>query len=1047
MKKNLKPIAWLWLLFLQNLAIAQNVTVTGRVTGHLSEDLPGVNVLLSGTNTGTVTDVNGKYSISVPLGGSLVFSYIGYVTQTIPVNSRSVVDVKMDQEEKNLSEVVVTALGIKREAKTLGYATATVNAEQISVNRSPNVLSTLQGKMAGVNISTMSTGPGGTAKIRIRGQSSFSGQNNPLIVINGVPVDNSNYALGGNNVNNRIQNNSDGGDGMSSINPDDIESMTVLKGATAAALYGSRAKDGVVMITTKNRGSGSGWGVAYNLNFTTDTPLDFTDFQYEYGQGEGGVRPTTANPTSGVWSFGEKFQPGMTQVLFDNETWPYEPVRNRIRKFYNVGTNFTNTVTLSNNGTNGGFSLSLANTDNKSIVPNSRFNRKTINLGFSQNINKKLTASGNINYSLEKNTNPPQLDAQDFATATVVYTLANSMPFEALEQNQVMPNGDEFVFSRFLVRNNPYYSVNYHKENIDRNRLFGNIALKYDITKWLYIQGRLAQDYYVRNQDYNIPNGYAPIAKAPAGYVNGGFVQDVRKFTERNLDFILGANHKFGSDFGIDVTLGGNQRYTKMDYNSVAVQDFVQPGLYTVMNGRVKNPTYSLSEKKINSLYGAATLSYKEFLYLNVTARNDWFSTLAPQNRSILYPSITGSFVFSQAFENLPAWISFGKLRAAYAEVGDDNVAPYSNALYYAVNNNNIATPSGQLVPVGGINASSIPNKNLRPLRVKESEVGVELKLFNNLVGFDLTYYHKITEDQILAAQVSDASSFTSKLINVGRSMNKGLEMLLTVSPIKKKDFSWDINFNASYNTSKVLKLGLSENDTVITVGGGGGRTLNQVVGKPIGQLYTFMYLRDAQGRQVFDKASGLALRDNTLRNVGSVLPKYFGGITNTFNYKGISLSALIDFKLGHKMITGQNMNYLRHGLHKSTLVGRAEGYVIGDGVNQDGEINKTKALIQPFYERPNVIGVNEDFVDNAGFWKLRQLSLGYDFTKLLPEKFFVRNLRLSVVSNNVAILKKWTENMDPEMVMNSSDNAAGLDFWPSLPSTRSLGFNLNATF
>lgn len=1044
----MKPLLRLGFLFLfaGNVHVWAQNTISGKVTSA-SESLPGVNVLVLGTSQGTVTDADGKYSITVPNGGSLVFSFIGYVSQTVAVNNRSVIDIKLEQEAKNLDVVIVTALGIKRESKTLGYATSTVDADQISVNRTPNVMSTLQGKMAGVNITTMATGPAGTSKIRIRGQSSFSGQNNPLIVINGVPVDNSNYAMGGTFVNNRIQNNSDGGDGLSSINPDDIESLTVLKGATAAALYGSRAKDGVVMITTKSRGTGSGWGVAYNMNFTTDTPLDFTDFQYEYGQGEGGVRPTAPNPTSGVWSFGEKFQPGMKQILFDNEEWPYEPVRNRVRKFYKIGTNFTNTVTVSNNGANGGFSMSLANTDNEGIVPNSRFNRKTVNIGFSQMINKKLTASGNVNYSLEKNTNPPQLDAQDFATATVVFTLANSMPFEALKANQTLPNGDEFVFSRFLVRNNPYYSVNYHKENIDRNRLFGNLALKYDITKWLYIQGRLAQDYYVRNQDYNIPNGYAPIAKAPAGYVNGGFVQDVRKFTERNLDFLIGANHKFGDDFGIDLTMGGNQRYVKMDYNSVAVQDFVQPGLYTVMNGRVKNPVYSLSEKKINSLYAAATFSYKEFLYLNITARNDWFSTLAPQNRSILYPSVTGSFVFSQAFKSLPAWITFGKLRAAYAQVGDDNVAPYSNALYYAVNNNNIPTPTGQLVPVGGINASSIPNRNLRPLRVKEAEVGVELKLFNNALGFDFTYYHKTTEDQILAAQVSDASSFTSKLINVGRSMNQGLEMLLTFSPIKKKNFNWDVSFNISYNTSKVLKLGLSENDTVITVGGGGGRTLNQVVGKPIGQLYTFTYLRDAQGRQVFDKASGLALRDNTLKNVGNALPSYFGGITNTFNYRGIILSALIDFKLGHKMIAGQNMNYLRHGLHKKTLVGRAEGYVIGDGVNPDGEINTTKSLIQPFYERPNVIGVNEEFVFNAGFWKLRQITLGYDFSRLLPKDFFVRNLRLSAVANNVAILKKWTENMDPEMVMNSSDNAIGLDFWPSLPPTRSIGFNLSVKF
>lgn len=1040
--KTILQVLLLQLGLWQGFVFAQSDRVSGKITGANNEAIPGANVLIKGTSQGATSDANGNFSLSAGPTASLVISYIGYVSQTVEVNNRSIINIRLENEPQNLNEVIVTALGIKRESKTLGYATATVNSEQISVNRTPNFVSGLQGKMAGVNITSMGTGPAGTAKIRIRGQSSFSGQNNPLIVVNGVPIDNSNYSLGG-DFGTRASNSSDGGDGLSSINPDDIEEMTVLKGATAAALYGSRAKDGVVMITTKSRGSGKGFGVTYNTNFTTDTPLDFTDFQYEYGQGEGGKRPTTPNPTSGVWSFGEKFQPGMTQTLFNNKTFPYEPVLNRVRQFYRVGTNFTNTVTVANNGPNGGFSLSFGNTDNKGIMENNTVNRKVMNLGFTQNITGKLTATGNINYSKENNVNPPQLNTQDLSVSTVIFTLANSMPFDALRDNQTQPNGDEFVFSRFLVRNNPYYSMSRKFENVTRDRLFGNVALKYQFADWLYVQGRLAQDFYVRNQDYNIPNGYAPIARAPTGFVNGSFTQDVRQNTERNLDLILGANRTFGN-IGVDLTLGGNRRYARNTYNSVTVQDFVQPGLYTVMNGRVKDPLYALSEKKINSVFGAATISYKEFLFLNATVRNDWFSTLAPQNRSILYPSVTGSFVFSQAFDNLPTWLSFGKLRAAYAQVGSDNVDPYSNALYYAVDNNQFPNPSGQLVPVGGINASVVPNKNLRPLRIQEAEVGLELKLFQNKIGFDFTYYNKLTDDQILAAQVSDASSYTSKLINVGRSMNQGIEMLLTFSPVTTSSFRWDVSANVSYNTSKVLKLGLSPGDTVITVGGGGGRTLNQVVGKPIGQLYTFLYQRDAQGRQVFDPKSGLPLRNNRLANVGNALPTYFGGITNTFTFRGISLSTLIDFKLGHKLIAGRNINYIRHGLSKRTLPGRAEGFVIGNGVNPNGEVNQTKVAVQPFYESINPLGINEDFVNNAGFWKLRQISLGYDFGKLLPERFFVKGLRLNAVANNVLIIKKWTENMDPEEVLVSSDNATGLDFWPGLPPTRSIGFNLN---
>lgn len=1046
--KKILPLFLPVILLCRLNAFAQNIAVSGKVTGQNNETLAGVNIKVSGAKQGVATDASGNYAITAPSDAALIFSYIGFLEQTIDVNGRSTINVTLTKSSDSLQTIVVTALGIKKEVRTLGYATATVNNEQIATNRTPNVVSGLQGKMAGVNITTMGTGPAGSAKIRIRGQSSFSSQNNPLIVLNGVPMDNTTYGIGGGSGPRAGQvNSSDGGDAFSSINPDDIESITVLKGATASALYGSRSKDGVIMITTKTKGNQKGIGIDYNLNYTMDTPLDFTDFQYEYGQGERGVRPTTPFPQSGVWSFGEKFQPGMTQVLFDGKTFPYEPVYDRYKKFYNTGANFTNTLTLSTSGDKGGLSLSLSNTDNKGIMPNSKFNRRSVNLGFTQNVTDYLTMTGNINYSNEKNTNPPQVNTQDMAVPTVLYTLANSMPFDALEQNQTLPNGNEFVMSRFLVRNNPYYSVNKRFENILRDRTIGNISVKYQATKWLYLQGRIAQDIFTRYQEYNIPNGYAPIPPAPTGFINGSFTQDIRRFRERNYDFILGANRKSGN-VGFDITLGGNQRFVRSEYNSVLVTDFVQPGLYTIMNGRIKDPLYSKIERQVNSLYGAAEISYKNYLFVNVTGRNDWFSTLAPANRSILYVSGTGSFIFTDAFATkMPDWLSYGKLRLAYAEVGDDNVAPYSNVLYYSVNNNLFPNPSGQNIPVGGINGSQIPNADLRPLKVSETEVGLELKLFNNRVGFDLTYYYKITRDQILGVQVSDASSYTNKLINVGKSLNQGLEMQLTLSPIQTRSFRWDINFNASYNTSEVLKLGLTNADTVITVGGGGGRVIKQVVGKPIGALYTFTYRRNAEGSQVFDKASGRPLRNDIQEYVGNVLPKYFGGITNSFNYSGIMLSVLVDFKLGAKMIAGSNMNALRHGLHKRTLVGRAEGYVIGDGVNQDGGKNVTRSDIQPFYETPNVLGVNEDFVFNSGFWKLRQITLGYDFTRYFKNLKFIKGLKLSAVANNVAILKKWTENMDPENVANISDNETGLDFWTAVPPTRSIGVNLNVKF
>src|SRR5690554_84784 len=568
--------------------VIQQVTIQGQVTDSNGESLPGVSVQLKGSTVGETTDLQGRYSITVPsASGTLVFSYIGFTTQEVAITGNANINVKLLEATTSLGEVVVTALGIQREARTLGYSTVVVDSEAITENRTSTTLGTLQGKVSGVNITSLGTGPQGSTRIRIRGNSSFSGTNTPLIVINGVPVDNSQF--GGSGLNN-----SDGGDGLSSINPDDIESMTVLKGAAAAALYGSRAKDGVVMITTKLKGSGRGFGVDYNMNFTTETPLDFTNFQYEYGQGERGIRPTAPFPTSGVWSFGEKFEPGMTQILFDGIEVPYVPIRDRTRQFYNVGNNLTNTISLSNSGDNGGFNLSFSNTDNKSIVPNSDFNRKTINLGFIQNITNKLSTQGNINYSNEYNRNPAQVGGQEFSTPSSVFTAANSMPFDLLEKYRVDENGNETVWNRFLPRTNPYFSIYEHFENIKRDRIFGNISVKYQFTDWLYIQGRVAQDYYNRKQDYNYPTGYAAIGPAPVGYVNGSYFKNTRQFRERNYDFLIGATHEIG-DFGMNLTLGGNQMYRRSDNDSMSAQDFIERGLYTIMNGRVKNADYSLS--------------------------------------------------------------------------------------------------------------------------------------------------------------------------------------------------------------------------------------------------------------------------------------------------------------------------------------------------------------------------------------------------------------------------------------------------------------------
>lgn len=1038
--------------FLENKAINTNVeivlneadiAISGKITDDNGQPLPGVAISIVGTSIGTITNIDGDFTLTVPEDGVLMVSYIGFSTQRIQVNSRSIFNITLKEAIAGLDEVVVTALGIKREAKSLGYATSTVEAEEMTINRTPNFINSLQGKVAGVNITSMGSGPQGSSKIRIRGVSSFGGNNSPLIVVNGVPIDNTNYGVSGDVSEVGSNRKSDSGDGLSSINPDDITSMSVLKGAAASALYGARAKDGVIMITTRNRSTGSGIQVELNSNFTNDTPLDFTDYQYEYGQGEGGIRPNSPRPVSGVWSFGEKIEPGMTQILFDGIEVPYTAQPNKIRDYYRDGSTFSNTITLSSGGENGGFSLSVANMDSKAILRNSDYNRKTINLGFTQNI-KKLTVSGNINYSKEDRTNPPNIAEQDFSPV-VIYTLASSMPMDLLEEYAFDENGDEFTYSRFTNRTNPYFALSRFENNV-RDRVYGNITAKYDITDWLYLQGRFGQDFYSRDSEYNLPTGSRRQSSPPPGFVNGQFVQDIRRFREVNADFLLGLNRSFG-DLGLLVNLGGNQMYRRMDVNTLLGENFYTRDLYTIGNSSKITTNYNISERQVNSLYASTELSWKGFLYVNGTVRNDWFSTLSPANRSIVYPSLTGSFVFSQAFENLPNWITFGKVRLAYAEVGSDtDVQPYANNLFYNINQQQFPNSNGIAQPVGSISGSVVPNANLRPMRVQEQEIGLEMTLFDNL-RFEVSYYDKLSSDQILQAQISDGSGYINQLINVGESRNVGVEMFAAISPVRSQNFEWNISANAAYNQSEVLSLGDDVEGSFITVGNAEFHgELRQEVGKPMAQLYGWGYLRDEQGRQVFDANNGRPLRSSEQLNFGTAIPIWVGGFTNSFNYKKLSLSFLIDFKLGHKMISGTHINAYRHGLDKATLVGREEGEVIGVGVNPNGEINQVPSPIQTYYETIRSGRMSEQSVFNAGSWQLRQLTMGYDLTSLIPENKFIKGLRLNLVSNNVAVLKQWVPHIHPDQNGIISDNRAGLEA-TGLPVTRSIGFNLNVKF
>lgn len=1028
-------------LFFSFTAFSQ--TVTGIVTDG-TKPISRATVQVKGSSKTTTSDEEGKFSINATANDMLVVSSVGFITKEVSARGTQPITIALTVDSKSMEEVMVTALGISKKSRGLGYAATNVKPEELTVNRTANPINALQGKVAGVNISSLGTGPGGSSKIRIRGQSAITGGDNPLIVVNGVPINSGNFngstvGVTGGGVY------SDGGDSYASINPDDIESMTVLKGAPAAALYGYRATNGVIMITTKTKGKERGIGVSFNSNYTQDTPLDFTDYQKLYGQGENGVRPTTPNPTSGQWSFGEKIEPGMTQVLFNNISVPYVAQGSRIKEFYRKGQNFANTVTLGVSGEKGGVHLSLNNTDNLGITPNNKFNRKVMNLGFNGLVTKQFSFGGNINYSMERNYNPPNIANQDNSIPTTLMAMANTMPLSLLKENMYNAAGNEYVYSRFMNRTNPYWVMAEQFHNIKRDRIYGNVFAKYNILPWLWTQVRFGQDFYSRDEDVNnFPTGHASRAAAPAGFVNGVYTQESRRFRETNLDGLISADRSFGA-FDVNATVGGNRMHRRTDNNWVQVTDFVVKGLYTVQNGRAKNPIYSIDEKGVNSLYGSVDLSWNRTLYVNGTARKDWFSTLSKDNNGILYPSVTGSYVFSETLTKL-SWLSFGKIRLGYAEVGSDaDLGAYADQLFYSVNANTIANPNGVAVTVGSSGAV-LPNKSLRPMRIKEIEAGLELKLFENRIALDLAVYKRRTIDQIVSVQISDAAGFTSTLINSGESQNKGVEGMLSFSPVKTKNFRWEFTANTAYNISRVNKITTTEPGERFTTGTHPfNGEVRMVVGKEMGQIAGFGYATNDQGERIF-QANGLPLRTTDFVLFGSGLPKWTGGFLNSFNYKGISLTVFVDYKLGGKMLSGTNFNAVRHGLHMRTLEGREAGYVIGDGVNQAGEKNTAQAAVQTYWEHLRSQQIIESVVYNAGFWKLRQISLGYDFTKHIPTKWPVKGLKLDFVANNVFIIKKWVDNIDPETAGYGVDSMVGMES-ASVPSTRSLGLNLNIKF
>ncbi|WP_316822325.1 SusC/RagA family TonB-linked outer membrane protein [Pedobacter gandavensis] len=982
------------------------IKINGVVRDATGQPLVGVSVLLKGTQTGASTNSSGQFVIDANIGDVLVVSYLGYMTKQVTITNPSSLNILLDEDSKSLSEVVVTALGIKKEKRAIGYAVTEVKGDELTQARENNVINSLVGKVAGLNVNSIAGGVGASSNVIIRGVSSISQTNQPLYVVNGIPMENKPNSAPGN----QYDNVPDLGDAIGNLNPDDIENISVLKGAAASALYGSRGKAGVILITTK---SGKGNSIEFNSNYVLETVIDQTDWQYVYGNGPDGKKPTTAAEAfqAGQSSWGAKLD-GSSVIQFDGVSRPYVAQKNNINNFYRTGSTATNTLAFNKSFEGGSIRFSASDLTNRAITPGSGLNRQSFNLNGNYNITKHLTIDARANYILEQAKNRPFLSDGAGNASYNVTLLPTSLDVRTLKR-AVNDNGTEFAYAANAFATNPYFAAEKFINNTKRERLLSSVSLRYNFENGAFLQGRAGRDAYTDRYTSVVPTGtaYRP---------NGSIQESTTKFSDINVDVLTGKSFEI-DDFTITPNIGGSYRRTKSEQFILNGNDFIIPFKYVINNAKINlAPTYRPSESEVASIYATLDLSYKNFLYLSGSIRNDWFSTLATPGKdnalNALYPSVNGSFVFSEFVKN--DWLSFGKLRVGFAQVGQAT-DPYQTQLAYSFNN---ATLNGR--PLGLISNLYVPNESLKASIASEFEIGTDVRMFNNRLNIDFTWYTKTSKDEIVQAPASLTSGYGGAILNIGELRNRGIEALISGIPVQTKNFRWTTTVNGSINDNEVVSLAPGQ----LTLPGATSRTgsafTQQIVGKPFGQIMAFDYKRDANGNVVLG-SNGIPARGE-LKAYGSAYAKYVGGWNNEFTYKAFNFSFMIDGKFGGKIYSATDSYAYTLGLHKGTLPNRE---AMGD--------------VADTYYTTLADNVSSLFVQSADFIKFRQVMLGYTF----PGKMFnnvVKGATLSFVGRNLFYISKKTDNIDPES--DYTNNAKGLELG-GVPASRTYGFNLSVKF
>ena len=1057
MKKRL-TMFFASLLLCVTAALAQT-KVTGIVVSQEdNQPVVGVSVLVVGTNVGTVTGADGRFSLTVPEGKSqLRFTYVGM--ETLEVSARPQMRIVLRGGDTNLDEIVVTAMGIKRSAKALGYSATALNGDEIAETRANDIMSSLAGKIAGVQISTTSSDPGASNSVIIRGISSLNGSNQPLYVIDGVPMTNT-AVISGDHLNNQY----DFGNGANAVNPDDVENMTILKGAAATALYGSRAANGVILITTKSGRQQSGIGVEYNGGLQWESVLRLPQFQNDFGMGWYGNKTDDEN---GSW--GPKFDGSMLRygAIYDNSQnmKSYVAMKNNMKDFFDTGFRYNNSVSFSNATADDNFYVSLSQIHDDGIIPTNAdsYTKYTFSANGSHKV-KNLTISTALNYAYQKNSFVTTGQGGGSMYNAIMQTPRDISIAELKDLSNPF-NTPGYYYTPYGITN-PYWVLENYESKYESERTYGKLQLDYDFLKYFRATYRFGLDTQTGHSSFGQPNleslfvdtyNYINEASTIIG-AKGSATQQTRRQREINQDFMVTFN-KPVNDFNINALVGFNGNERRYSYLYGGVENLTIPTFFDITNSsEIPVVEQYQWKRRLMRLYGQAELAWKNMVYLTVSASNDWSSTLPEGNRSFFYPGVTASWIFSEMLKESAPWISFGKLRAAWGKTGNDASVYMTNSVYgqAGANTSGWASSSFPFTKVG-VNAYSAGNTlgsiDLSPEMTTEYEIGLNMAFLQNRLSFDVSYYDRTSDKQIFSLNMDPASGYTAMNTNLGKVSNKGIEALVTVVPVRTKDFEWSLTWNYTKNKNKVVSLPEELGGEVNIYGFSGGTGLYAIEGEEMGVFKAYRAKRDPEGHVIVN-TNGIPVVSDELEKVGTMNYDYQMGFGTTLKYKSVSLGVDFDVRKGGLLFSRTaDISYFT-GNAMQTAYNDRNPFVVpnsvidnGDGTYSENNIPLTPTQIYNFWNNGGW-DRDADFLIDKSYVKLRSVVLSWDLPKKWLANTFLTGVKLSAFGNNLFL---WTPSsntfVDPELTSFGNDLSGNFGEYSANPSSRKFGFNVNVKF